>query len=135
MFHVGNVLEPFTEPFLTGLLVFGVYGIQQAMILIGIWLILDMIFYFSTMPSEAYLMPFKRPIFVEYYDCASALEFYVKNCLYFIIWWTYRTTMAPYIYLTAMWDDDVEWRGREYLLLMNGKVKLKQNRSEIDKNK
>ena len=77
------------------------------------------------MPSASYLLPLKRPIFVEMNECASALEFYAKNCLYFIMWWTYRTLMAPYIYLTAMWDDDVEWRGREYLLLMNGKVQLK----------
>eukprot|EP00835_Amoeboradix_gromovi_P005542 NODE_530_length_7152_cov_0.525876.p4 type:complete len:106 gc:universal NODE_530_length_7152_cov_0.525876:5721-6038(+) len=87
---------------------------------------LDGIFYFMTMPSETYLLPFKRPIFVEKSICASAFEFYVKNCLYFVIWWGYRSIMAPYIYIKAMWDDDVEWRGREYLLLMNGKVQLKK---------
>eukprot|EP00834_Sanchytrium_tribonematis_P000835 NODE_16_length_49026_cov_1.035992.p31 type:complete len:107 gc:universal NODE_16_length_49026_cov_1.035992:42959-43279(+) len=78
-----------------------------------------------SMPSATYLKPFKRPVFVEESECAGTFEFYVKNCVYFIFWWFYRSIMAPYIYLRAMWADDVEWRGRSYLLLMNGKVKLK----------
>ena len=85
------------------------------------------------MPSESYLLPFKRPIFKETTECASAFEFYATNCIYFMLWWGYRTAMAPYIYITAMWDDDVEWRGRQYRLLMNGKVQLKANSVQLDK--